>query len=186
MRSTRAALLIAVALLGGCGGDGEAPPSEAPTVAGFAFAQSGVVPGQPIDVRFSCDGEDVSPPLAWAGAPEETTELALVVDDPDADGFTHWLVYAIPPDTASLPENVPKEKEVAGPPRLRQGENDLGDTGYAGPCPPEGEMHRYVFRLFALDAALGLEPGAGRGAFDDAVAGHVLGEARLEATYARR
>jgi Phosphatidylethanolamine-binding protein len=103
MRSRRAALLIAVALLVGCGGDGEAPPSEAPILAGFEFAESGVVPGQPIDGRFSCDGEDVSPPLAWAGAPEETTELALVVDDPDADGFTHWLVYAIPPDTAGRP-----------------------------------------------------------------------------------
>jgi Raf kinase inhibitor-like YbhB/YbcL family protein len=85
----------------------------------------------------------------------------------------------------SIPEDVPDDEQVESPTPLRQGENDFGKNGYGGPCPPEGETHRYVFRLLALDSELGLEGGADRGGFDHAVDGHVLAEARLEATYSR-
>jgi Raf kinase inhibitor-like YbhB/YbcL family protein len=110
--------------------------------------------------------------------PEGTQELALVLEDPDAPGgtFTHWLVYGVDPGSTWLPK---------GATPARQGENDFGDDAYGGPCPPEGEEHRYVFRLLALHLPLELEPGVDRAAFDEAVAPHVLAEARLTATYAR-
>jgi Raf kinase inhibitor-like YbhB/YbcL family protein len=84
-----------------------------------------------------------------------------------------------------LPPRIQPAPEVAGPTPLLQGENDFADVGYGGPCPPEGETHTYVFRLLALDTALGLEPGVDRSAFEDAIEGHVIGEARIEAQYRR-
>lgn len=180
------AVLLAIGLLAGCGSG--ADPGQGPAGEGFGFAaESDVAAGQAVDVRYTCDGADVSPALSWEGAPDGTRELALVLEDPDAPGgtFTHWLVYALAPRVTSVPEDVPDDEQVESPTPLRQGENDFGETGYGGPCPPEGETHRYVFRLLALDSELGLEGGADRGGFDHAVGGHVLAEARLEATYGR-
>jgi hypothetical protein len=149
-----------------------------PTVAGFEFADRGdVAEGESMEVRFTCDGAEIPPKLAWEGVPEETQELALALEDAGAPGatFTHWLAYGINPTATTL----------AGAEMWSQGENDFGDTGYGGPCPPHGEEHRYVFRLLALDAHVMLEPGANRAAFDEVVAPLVLAEARLPATYAR-
>lgn len=155
---------------------------------GFAFTGgSAVADGTAVDVRYTCDGEDLSPALAWEDVPEGTQELALAVDDPDAPGgtFTHWLAWGIDPAVSRLPEGVPGEAMTAGTPILRQGRNDFGRKGYGGPCPPRGSEHRYVFRLLALDAPVDLEAGAGRRAFDEAVAPLVLAEARLTARYRR-
>lgn len=179
MRSLPA--LAACAVLAGCGGgSGSGTVLEpGPTVAEFAFtAASAVADGRPIDPRFTCDGDGLPPGLAWEGVPEGTAELALALEDPDAPGgtFTHWLVWGLAPSAGGL-------AGAAVPPA--QGENDFGDIGYGGPCPPGGEEHRYVFRLLALRARVDLEPGADRAAFDAAVAPHVLAEARLTATYAR-
>jgi hypothetical protein len=172
-------LVLAGLTVVGCGGGGSGTELErGPTVAGFEFAdRSDVAEGESIEVRFTCDGEEISPELAWEGVPEDTQELALALEDPDAPGatFTHWLVYGIEPTVTML----------AGAEMMSQGENDFGDTGYGGPCPPRGEEHRYVFRLLALDAQVGLEPGADRATFDEVVAPLVLAEARLTATYAR-
>jgi Raf kinase inhibitor-like YbhB/YbcL family protein len=189
----RLALGVAVAVIGlsaACGGDDDEaapePVETAASVPGFVFAASGVADGAPIDPRYTCDGDDVSPALAWEGVPSGAAELALVVDDPDAPGgtFTHWLVYGLDPGVTELPEAVPKDADVAGPPALRQGMNDMETAGYGGPCPPAGEEHRYVFRLLALDEALGLPDAASRDEVLAALEGHVLGEARLTATYA--
>ena len=149
-------------------------------MAGFEFTEaSAVAEGTQIDARYTCDGEDASPALAWTGIPDGTKELALVLEDPDAPGrtFTHWLVYGLDSATTELP---------GGATGLAEGTNDFGRAGYGGPCPPRGEEHGYVFRLLALDVPLELEAGADRAAFDDAVAPHVLAEARLTATYARK
>jgi len=187
VRSRLIALLCAAALfLGGCGGGGGSGTNleQGPAAEGFAFtAASTVSEGEPIDSRFTCDGEDASPALSWDGVPEGTQELALVLEDPDAPGatFTHWLEYGLHPRPTSLAEGVGSASIL----RLLAGENDFGDLGYGGPCPPRGEEHRYVFRLLALDATVDLEPGADRAAFDEAVAPYVLAEARLTATYAR-
>lgn len=187
----RRVLVFGVLLLAaGCGGSGgtDAPLAEGPAAAGFEFAaQSAVAAGQAIDASYTCDGDDSSPALAWQGAPEGTGELVLVLEDPDAPGgtFTHWLVYDLTPDVTSIPGAVPADGAVEEPTPLRQGRNGFGEIGYGGPCPPGGETHRYVFRLLALDTELGLEQGADRGTLAEAVAGHVLAEARLEATYGR-
>jgi Raf kinase inhibitor-like YbhB/YbcL family protein len=174
------ALASTLLLLAACGGGGGSGTEleEGPAASGFAFTdESDVAEGKPIDVRFTCDGEDVAPALAWKGVPGEAKQLALALEDPDAPGgtFTHWLVYGLDPSVSGLP----------APASAREGENDFDDTGYRGPCPPEGDEHDYVFRLFALDAPIDLEAGADRAAFDDAVAPHVLAEARLTAPYRR-
>jgi hypothetical protein len=137
-----------------------------------AFEEGGTIPR-----RHTCDGENVSPPLSFAGTPEGTRSLALVVDDPDAPvgTFTHWLACGIDPAIDGLGE---------GQPAPREGRNGFGTSGYAGPCPPHGR-HRYFFRLHALDAELDLEPGADRGEVDRALDGHVLETAELMGTYER-
>ncbi len=130
-----------------------------------------------IPTRYTCDGENVSPPLRIEELPPGTASLVLVVEDPDAPGGTwdHWTVYDITP-TSALPEGA----EPDGTP----GTNSWGRTGYGGPCPPHG-THRYVFRLLALDTRLGLAPGATKAAVLDAAAGHVLAEATLVGHYSR-
>lgn len=137
-------------------------------------------PDQPIPQRYTCEGDDVSPPLAWDDPPEGTRSFALVVDDPDAPGrvFTHWVAWGIPSDRRNLDEGE-------SPPG--SGGNDFGRQGWGGPCPPPGHgRHRYVFRLLALDTTeLEVAWGAGKGELEQAVEGHVLAEARLVGTYER-
>lgn len=141
--------------------------------------------GERIPVAHTCDGADVSPPLRWSGLPEGTECLALVADDPDAPAGTwvHWVIYGIPAAREGLPEGVPGELEVLD--GGRQGTNDFGDPGYGGPCPPPNGAHRYFFKLYALDADPGLEPGATKAELLEAMDGHVLAEADLIGRYRR-
>jgi Raf kinase inhibitor-like YbhB/YbcL family protein len=134
--------------------------------------------GEPIPRRHSCDGNDLSPPLAWTDVPGEAESLALLVDDPDAPGgsFTHWIAWGLDAAGGGLGEGE------AGP---AEGRNDFGKAGYGGPCPPPGRPHRYLFRLYALSADPGLEPGANRRAFEQALAGSTLATAELIGTYGR-
>ena len=144
--------------------------------------------GTPIDSTHTCDGTGVSPALAWQEVPDGTAELALVVKDPDAPGgdFTHWVVYAIPPDYEGLDRGVPPGPVVSGAITLRQGPSDGSDLpGYFGPCPPAGETHDYVFTLYALDEETGVEGGASADDLRAAMEGHVLAEATLAAPYSR-
>lgn len=144
------------------------------TISSEAFAGGGEVP-----VRYTCDGEDVSPPLAWSGAPAGTAAFAIVVDDPDAPGgvFTHWMLADLPPRTTHL--------ALGGTAGL-VGRNDFGRVDYGGPCPPGRHgPHRYRFTVHALERRLGLASGYSREAFDRAVSGHVLATATLTATYRR-
>jgi Raf kinase inhibitor-like YbhB/YbcL family protein len=139
-----------------------------------AFENGGKIPS-----RFTCDGADVSPALEISGVPEGTATLALVMDDPDAPGgtFDHWLVWNIPPQTASIPEGTE--------PQGVQGRTGFGKPGYGGPCPPGG-THRYRFKLYALDQALDLKAGSRKAQLEGAMKGHVLAEALLQGTYARQ
>ena len=141
--------------------------------------------GETIPVRHTCDGEDVSPPLSVEAVPAGAESLALVVDDPDAPAGTwvHWVLYGLPADLRSLPEGVAADAEVLD--GALQGENDFGDLGWGGPCPPPGEEHRYVFRLYALDGAPDLDSGATKEELLAAVEPMVVGEARLTGRYQR-
>ena len=141
--------------------------------------------GGSIPARYTCDGEDVSPPLEWSGVPKGANTLALTCDDPDAPSglWVHWVVFDLPPSVTGLPEGVPPTPEISG--GGRQGKNDFRKIGYGGPCPPSG-THRYVFTLYALDSPSGLPAGATRQDLLAATKNHVLGQATLTGTYSRR
>ena len=144
-----------------------------------AFAEGAQIPR-----RYTCDGEDISPPLSWSGVPEGTKSLALICDDPDAPGKTwvHWVLFNLPPRTTELPEGVPARAAISG--GGAQGINDFRKIGYGGPCPPSG-THRYVFKLYALDAEIALATGATRADLDRAMKGRVLAEGALTGKYSR-
>ena len=146
--------------------------------AGFQITSSAFPEGKEIPKRFTCDGENVSPPLAWTGAPVGTKAFALILDDPDAPSglFTHWIVFNIPASSHSLPEGVK--------PAADQGTNDFGKPGYGGPCPPKGR-HRYFFHLYALKNELSGLKSPNRKEMDAALKGHVAGEALFMGTYQR-
>lgn len=150
------------------------------TLTSAAFREGEAIPSQ-----YTCDGEDLSPPLAWTPAPDGTKSLALISDDPDAPMGTwvHWVVYNIPPVLQQLPEAFPADPERAD--GTRQGATDFGRIGYGGPCPPSG-THRYFFKLYALDTVLTLPPGATKRALERAMQGHILAETQLMGTYRRR
>jgi len=142
--------------------------------------------GQPIPDQYTCAGQDVSPPLAWSGAPVSTKSFALIADDPDAPMGTwvHWVIYNLLPTAAALGENTPPLPEL--PDGSKQSINDFGRPGYGGPCPPPGRPHRYFFKIYALDATLDLKAGATKKELLRAMSGHVLGEGQLMGTYQRR
>ena len=146
---------------------------------GLSLTSKAFKEGAPIPVVYTCDGADRSPPLSWKGVPADAGALVLISDDPDAPGRTwvHWVLYDVPASLDGLPENVSK---VAV-----QGKNDFHKLGYGGPCPPPGPAHRYFFKLYALAAPLGLEPGASKGDIEQAISGRVLASAQLMGTYAR-
>jgi Raf kinase inhibitor-like YbhB/YbcL family protein len=147
-----------------------------------AFTAGGVIPA-----KHSCDGVDVSPSLAWNGAPPGTVAFALIADDPDAPAGTwvHWVLFNLPGGITALPEGVPKTDQLAGLGGALQGRNDFKRIGYGGPCPPPGKPHRYFFKLYALGAALPLKAGATKQEVERAMRGHVLAETSLMGTYAR-
>jgi Raf kinase inhibitor-like YbhB/YbcL family protein len=142
-----------------------------------AFAEGGMIPA-----RHARKGENVSPPLAWRGAPDATQSFALIVDDPDAPGgdWVHWIVYNLPAGTTGLPEGIKSDEDLPG--EAVQGKNGWGASKYDGPQPPSG-THRYVFKLYALDTVLALEPGASKADLLKVMEGHVLARARLTVKY---
>ncbi|GAB6148061.1 YbhB/YbcL family Raf kinase inhibitor-like protein [Stetteria hydrogenophila] len=143
--------------------------------------------GARIPSRYTCDGEDVSPPLRWSGAPGEARSFALIMYDPDAPvgTFIHWVIYDIPADASGLPEGVPAKERLEG--LGLQGVNDFSRVGYGGPCPPRGHgAHRYYFALHALRVeTLGLPPRATADEVVEAIKPHVVGHAVLMGTYER-
>ena len=141
--------------------------------------------GETIPKKFTCDGPDVSPQLKWNDPPANTQSFSLIMDDPDAPGGTwvHWVLYDLPANARELPEGVAKQEQL--PNGARQGRNDFGKIGYGGPCPPPGKPHRYFFKLYALDAKLGLKAGATKADVEHAMKGHVLAQAELIGKYGR-
>lgn len=141
--------------------------------------------GEKIPVKYTCEGQDVSPVLTWGEPPLETQTFALIVDDPDAPVgvFTHWILFNVPSDSRQLAEAVPNQDKL--PSGALQGKNDFGKIGYGGPCPPPGRPHRYQFTLYALEKPLDLKAGASKKQVLDAMQGHILTQGQLTGTYQR-
>lgn len=150
----------------------------------FELTSSAFTQGESIPQQYSCDGEDLSPPLAWGEPPDGTQAFALVMDDPDAPAGTwvHWVLYGLPAETRGLDTGVSDQAD--GPDGSQHGTNSWNRLGYGGPCPPRG-THRYFFRLDALDARLDLPAGAKKQGLMEAMEGHILGTAELMGTYSR-
>ncbi len=141
--------------------------------------------GKTIPAEFTCDGEDASPALQWSGAPEQTKSFALIMDDPDAPmgDWVHWVVYDIPASELMFPKGRPKSEMLNN--GAKQGIQSFRAIGYGGPCPPPGRAHRYLFRLYALDAMLDLDPGASKEQVEEAMKGHILASSELMGLYGR-
>jgi Raf kinase inhibitor-like YbhB/YbcL family protein len=146
---------------------------------------SAFVAGGQIPSRYTCEGDDISPPLAWSGAPDGTRTFALIVDDPDAPDpkapkmtWVHWVLYDIPSEVTSLAEGASGRL----PPGIREGRNDWKRTGYGGPCPPVGR-HRYFHKLYALDAELPDLREPTKAKLEAAMEGHILAKVELVGTY---
>lgn len=152
----------------------------------FSLVSPAFQEGEPIPVRYTCEGPDVSPPLEWNQVPEGTKAFALICDDPDAPVgvWVHWVIYNIPSTMKALPEGIAKGDRWKEP--IAQGKNDFRFNGYGGPCPPPGKPHRYYFRLYALDEATGFPPGLTKKELLDKIKGHIIGEAVLMGTYQRK
>ena len=181
-------LLLLLGVLSACGpGEPAAPPpaqaGTAPGATDLTLSSSAFVSGEPIPVLYTCQGEDLSPPLQWSGPPAGAQAFVLFVDDPDGGDWVHWSIYNLPAGAAGLPQALPHNAEL--PDGSRQGKNSWGKLGYGGPCPPSG-THQYVFRLYALDAPLSLEAGAAKEALFRAMEGHILAQAQLVGLYSQR
>ncbi len=149
------------------------------TVTSTAFSEGGKIPS-----RYSCDGQDISPPISWTKGPTETKSYALISDDPDAPMGTwvHWVIYNIPATVTSLQENMPGQPRLAD--GTLQGTNDFKRHGYGGPCPPGG-THRYYFKVYALDTKLDADPGITKKKLLKAMEGHIIARGELMGTYSR-
>ena len=154
----------------------------------FALTSPAFAAGGEIPTRYTCEGDDISPPLAWSVLPGGTKSLALIVDDPDAPDpkapkitWVHWVLYNLPPSADGLPEGVPARALPAG---TREGLNDWKRPGYGGPCPPIGR-HRYFHKLYALDTVLSDLVRPSKVALQRAMQGHILAQAELIGAYAK-
>jgi Raf kinase inhibitor-like YbhB/YbcL family protein len=149
------------------------------TITSTAFTEGGMIPRE-----YTCDGRDISPPLAWSGAPEGTKSLALICDDPDAPVGTwvHWVLFNIPATADELPQSILPDKILED--GARHGINDFRKFGYGGPCPPGG-THRYYFKIYALDTDLTQEPGITKAELLKAMEGRILAEGQLMGRYKR-
>ena len=166
-------------ILAGCIGQGTTPTEAGGNemsmqVTSSAFSEGGKIP--PI---YTCDDQNVSPPLEWTGVPTNTVSLALIMDDPDAPSGTwvHWVLYNLPSGLTSLEQG----KNGGG----TEGKNDFSKIGYGGPCPPKGSNHRYFIKIYALDTQLELKAGATKAQLENAMKGHILAQGQLMGRYER-
>jgi len=155
----------------------------------FAITSPVFVDKGEIPKRYTCDGEDVSPPLEWRDPPAGTESFVLIVDDPDAPDpaaprmiWVHWLLYNLPADARELPEAVTRSTLTPG---TCEGTNDWKRSGYGGPCPPVGR-HRYFHKIYALDTVLPVLRDPTRAAIEEAMADHILGKAEIVGTYRKQ
>lgn len=174
--------VLCASALAGCGaGDGATRSVPAAASSTLALSSSAFLNGASIPSRYTCDGEDVAPPLTWTRAPARTRSLALLVEDQNAPGgaFVHWSVYDLPRGASGI-------GTARLPGAAAEGQNSFGRIGYGGPCPPKGDpAHHYVFSIHALDDNPGLPPGASSAAVREAIAAHAIAGGTLTGLYRR-
>jgi hypothetical protein len=175
-----AVVCLAAVLTAGCKSQEASPVEITLSLSSTAFHDGSTIPD-----KYTCQREDISPPLSWSKPPAGTRSLALIMDDLDSSGgrFTHWVIFNIPADVRELPEAVSIQSDL--PVSIPEGKNDFGKVGYGGPCPPSGKAHRYQFTLYAMDDTLSLEVGASKARVLDAIEGHILAQGQLIGTYQR-
>ena len=175
-------------LIGRSATNDEPDRTETTTMPDLEFRPTAFDEGETIPEVYTCDSEDISPPLAIEGLGEEAERLAVIVDDPDPPGgtFTHWLLWNVPADVEEIPEDVPTTETVEELDGARQGTNDFGEVGYRGPCPPEGDdPHAYRFRLYALSESIRVGAGAKREETLEAIRDVQLATVEFTAAYGR-
>ena len=156
-----------------------------PDTVTMKLTSTAFAPGETIPVQYTCDGDDLSPPLQWEGVPAKTEAFALICDDPDAPMGTwdHWIVFNLPAATTLLPEGITTESDLGK--EARRGQNSWRRTGYGGPCPPLGKPHRYYFRIYALSGCVNLPEGAAKQDLLEALTPLILAEGELMGKYGR-
>ncbi len=177
------ALLTLVLILGAAAGCQPAAKEEGNMA--FRISTTAFSDGATVPVKYTCDGQNNSPPLDWTAPPAGTQAFALTVFDPDASGsgFVHWVIFNIPASSRRLGEAVPASSRLDD--GTLQGNNGAGKIGYTGPCPPAGKPHHYHFDLYALDGPLDLKAGATYSQVNSAIKGHVLAQASVIGLYQR-
>jgi hypothetical protein len=178
----RKLLIVSILLTFGltcCGGN--TTPVEGDQTMAFKITSPAFAHQESVPVQYTCDGDDISPPLQWTEPPANTQSFALIMDDPDAPVGTwdHWILFNIPAGVRELPA------AAAPPAGSVEGNNSWRHTGYGGPCPPGGK-HHYFFKLYALDTILNLAAGANKDDVLAAMAGHILAQTELMGTYTRQ
>jgi len=150
------------------------------TIKSAVFGDNELMPA-----KYTCKGEDVSPPLTWKDLPQGTKSIAVICDDPDAPFVTwvHWVIYNVPADASGLPEGIPPKEKL--PNGSLQGKNSFRKIGYGGPCPPPGGPHRYFFKIYALDSPLEVKAGLGKKELLNAMQGHLLGKTQIIGKFKR-
>lgn len=177
-------LLLLLLSLVACQGAKEPPPPSDQVGVQILLSSSAFAEGEMIPAKYTCDGENISPPLRWGEVPAGTVSLALIAEDPDAPMgiWVHWVLYNLPGELHELEEGVAPGPSL--PNGGQQGKSSFGKPAYGGPCPPAG-THRYYFRLYALDTRLELDPGADKQQVLRAMEGHILGQGQLMGRYKR-
>jgi len=152
----------------------------------FTLTSTAFAKGDSIPKKFTCEGENISPPLEWQGVPADARSLVLIVDDPDAPDpkaprmtWDHWVLYNLPSNSTQLPEGVASSNLPSG---TKEGLNSWGKTGYGGPCPPIGK-HRYFYKLYALNTVLNKMDNPTKAQVEDGMKDHIIAEAELVGTY---
>jgi hypothetical protein len=172
-------ILLPILLFQGCTQGDEQNIQESVSDMAVKLSSTVFSDGEMIPKKYSCDADNISPPLEWSDIPDGTKSLALIVDDPDAPAgnWVHWILYNISADQDNLVEGVAGIGE--------QGKNTSGKISYSGPCPPKGPAHRYFFKIYAIEIVLDLEPGATKNELERAMQGHILAQGQLMGKYQR-
>ncbi|HSF79947.1 MAG TPA: YbhB/YbcL family Raf kinase inhibitor-like protein [Anaerolineales bacterium] len=172
-------LVILMVGLVSCAPTTSHPDDESEVDMGLTLASTAFSDGEKIPKEYTCEGNDISPQLAWTDVPPATQSLVMIMDDPDAPSGTwvHWVLFNIEPQVEELPEG--------GTGIGVEGNNSWRRTGYGGPCPPAGQTHRYIFKLYALDVELGLRAGASKKEVEKAIQNHILAQVQITGTYSR-